>query len=163
MYLYLILLLIALMKRMCFLKGNVCSSDIFYLTELAKILEQMRAEMKNMQSTILLQDARINTQDARIKAQDAHTKAQDAHIKAQDAHIKAQDAKIAQQDARMAQLENQVGQMTNTDKESTNTNNGLRGHKDATSGSMNDSLPNTSTKLRRNMIGEQEIFLYKKK
>jgi len=109
--------------------------------------------MHTMQSTILLQNARIKAQDARIQNQDARTEAQDAHIK-------AQDAKIAQQGARLAQLEKEVRQMKDdSGKEMTDTNHGLQSHQDTTLGFVNNSLPNESTKFRRNMQGEKELIV----
>jgi len=131
----------------------------------------MRTEMKSMQTTILLQDARIKAQDSRIevekartmaqelhsKAQDARIKAQELHSKAQDARIKAQDDKIAQQDARLVQLEKQVRPLTDPGKESTNTNHGQQGHGDPPLGFMNNSLPNAATKSRRNVPGDYKI------
>jgi len=86
----------------------------------------MRAEMRSMQSTILLQDARI----------------------------KAQDAKIAQQDARLAQLEKQVGQKTDPEKETIKTNHGLQGHRDPPLGFINNTLPDVFVKSRRIVTGE---------
>ena len=124
----------------------------------------MRIEMKSMQTTILLQDARIKALDARIEvekartmAQELHSKAQDASIKAQDARIKAQDDKIAQQDARLVQLEKQVRPLTDLDKKSTYTNHGQQGHGDPPLGFINNSLPNASTKSRRSVPGDYKI------